>query len=137
MRIVCVVIVFISVIIACSHPRDGYYSHGEIPIVYRHEEGIAGRWEPNTRTVYLSSLTNRHTLAHELCHACDTMGLTLQEVVVRVGTTTAPGQDILQLVLVESRKIYDVDAHWIALGRVCGKAAIGHQYVLDRMRHKL
>lgn len=121
---------------ACAgHPRDDVYSRGQITVRFGHVDGIHGRWFVDERTIYLSANPARATLTHELCHACDSLGITLAEAARMVGPTTAPGQDILALVL--SQPVSGPDAHWIALGRVCGPQAIGHPHILDRVRSRL
>lgn len=117
------------------HPRSGFYSRGEISVRYVHEDGFHGRWDHANREILLSSIISRATLTHELCHACDSLGITLPEAVRMLGPTTAPGQDILALVL--SQPVFGPDAHWIALGRTCGPHAIGHPEILARVRDRL
>ena len=122
--------------LACTgHPRDGVYSSGEISVKFGHVEGWHGHWIASERTIYLSANPARATLAHELCHACDSLGISLAEAARMVGPTTAPGQDVLALVL--SQDVRGPDAHWIALGRVCGPGSIGHAHILERVRDRL
>lgn len=132
----CAIACLLCTLIACTHvPRSGYYSRSEISVRFSHKDNIAGRWDHANRTVLLSSLTNRWTLTHELCHACDSLGISLPEAARMMGRTAAPGQDILALVL--SQPVFGPDAHWVALGRTCGPAAIGHAEILDRVRDRL
>lgn len=123
------------VLCACSRaPSDGYLSRGAISVKYSHEEGIAGRWYHDTRTITLSFSQNGWTVAHELAHAADSLELPYATVVSMMGELPLERQmHMVRAVAAEAERIGGRDAHWRALYSLCGAAGVGHPEILGRL----
>lgn len=123
---------------ACGGTRsDGYLHRGEISVRIHDVPGLAGRWHPFTQTVDLSWSRHRCTLAHELCHAADSMGLPLQTVLTRLGNLSAqlgPEYALAVQVAQKASTLQGSDTHWRALRDICGSWAVGHSDILARIK---
>lgn len=125
---------------ACTRHADVTITRAEISTEFRHEDGIAGRWDHDRRTIYLGTMTNRWSFAHECAHAADSLGLPYGQVVAMTGTLPprlSYQQDLARRVARDAAKIGGPHAHWIALGRLCGPQAVGHAEILNHARRHL
>lgn len=125
---------------ACTRHADVTITRAEISTEFRHEDGIAGRWDHGRMTIYLSAMTQRWTWSHELAHASDSLGLPYAQVLAMAGTLPphlSYQQDLARRVARDAAKIGGPHAHWIALGRLCGPQAVGHAEILNHARRHL
>lgn len=126
---------------SCSRSQSSpVITHAEISTVFHQRDGVAGQWDHNNRTIYLSAMTARWTWAHELCHAADSMGITYQQALMMAGKLPphlSHHQDLARQVSIASARIGGPFAHWIALARICGPAAVGHDDIMKHIRHRI
>lgn len=119
---------------ACGSTRSPLLHQGHgINVEFSHRDGIAGRWDHDRSTIYLSAHTNRWTLAHELAHAADSLAIPYSQAVAMLGPCTLNGMDIVRRVNVEARRIGGPLAHWKALRAICGPQAVHHDDILARI----
>ena len=127
-------ILSLAILCACSQPRSDVLHRGPaITVRYDHAEGINGTWEASTGTIRLSSLCPQATLAHELCHAADTYG-SFARAVQALGPCDLPGADIVHQIALACAGDARPNAHWIALGRICGLHAVQHPHLVAFVR---
>lgn len=111
-----------------------YLSHGEIP-VYSKPMNVAGRWDPESRAIYLDDRAHGWTLAHEIAHASDTTGLSYEAICQMVGEVPIARQmAILRLVRAEAKRLGGPRAGWRALYNLCGPQAVYHLDILANVR---
>lgn len=125
-------------VIACTSTRpDGYLSRGDISVRIVDHPGLAGQWHRDTLTVDLCYNRPRSTLAHELCHAADSMGLPLQTILARMANLTdqlGPEYTLAVEVAQKASTLRGSDTHWRALRDICGSWAVGHHEILQRIK---
>lgn len=103
--------------------------------MFHHTDGVAGQWDLERRTVYLSCQTNRWTLAHELAHAADDLGGNYTVMVQMLGPhDQLPGMDIVRQVQAEAVLIGGPRSYWRALYKICGPQAVYHADILSHVK---
>lgn len=120
---------------AGSGRSDGYISRNTISVKFDQMDVVAGRWDHNNMTILLSSQTNGWTIAHELSHSCDSLGITYATAVAMMGEVPIPRQmEMVRKVAAEAARIGGPDAHWRALYNLCGPQAVYHTEILGRVK---
>ena len=130
-------LIALLILAACQPQRtDGYISRGTISVRTSHMDGVAARWDHNNMTILLSWSYNKYSIAHELCHSVDSLGVSYETAAMYLGDVKAlPGEmAVVRSVLTEARKLSGKDAHWKALRNVCGVHAVGHSEIIARIK---
>ena len=124
-------------LLACAGPRDAYLSRNEISVRIHDQPGLAGSWDRAAKVVSLSFNRPRATLAHELCHACDSLDLPLDDVLFRMGNLSDElgyEYELAVEVAAKAQANPGRDAHWRAPSEVCGSWSVGHAEILARIK---
>jgi hypothetical protein len=103
---------------------------GEVPDIY------LGLWDAQNLTIYINTRDySQYTLAHELCHAADTVG-SFDKAFDMIGYID-PKYNISDQVAVarkvksESLKYNGKYAHWMALYKLHGAWAVRHREIME------